>query len=84
MPIKNMNINIAYHFMAEAMIIFLIAIPFTYGEYHQVPYWGYLGMTFGMCFIYSLYTTGEKSLGWYIATVPVFIVLFFVADYPFI
>ncbi|HLQ71653.1 MAG TPA: hypothetical protein VK142_07605, partial [Bacillota bacterium] len=79
---KNATINIAYHFLAEGMIIFLLAIPFTYGEYHQLPYWSYLGIVSVMCVAYSVYTANEKRYGWYIATAPAFIALFYVFNFP--
>src|SRR5699024_101237 len=79
---KNSTINIAYHFLAEGMIVFLLTVPFTYGEYTQIPYWVYLGMIFAMCVVFSVYSINEKMYGWYMATMPVFTLFFLMAKYP--
>lgn len=84
MPTKNVHINIAYHFLAEAMIFFLIAAPFLANAYNWVPYWSYLGLAFGICVLYSAYSTYQKSFAWYIITTPVFMLAFFFVGYPLV
>lgn len=84
MPKKNANINIAYHFMAEAIIIFLFAIPFMSGEYQWVPYWSYLGLALGLCILYTIYSIYNTSYLLYIITAPLYMGIFFLAGYPFL
>ncbi|HLQ72333.1 MAG TPA: hypothetical protein VK142_11060 [Bacillota bacterium] len=81
---KNAHINVAYHFMAEAIIIFLFAIPFLKGEYQQVPYWSYLALSLGLCIIYTLYSVYHKVFAWYIITAPIYMLVFFFVGYPFL
>src|SRR5699024_4370205 len=79
---KNATINVAYHFMAEGMIIFLFAIPFMNGEYQWIPYWSYLTLTLSLCLLYTLYSIYNKNYAWYIITPPICMLVFFLAGYP--
>lgn len=84
MPAKNEIINIAYHFFAEAMIVFLFATPFMNGEYQWIPYWSYLALILGVCVLYSVYSFYSKGFAWYIVTTPLIILIFFLVGYPFV
>ena len=81
---KSATINVAYHFLAEAIVIFLFAIPFMNGEYHWVPYWNYLLLVGGVCLLYSIFSIYETRLSAYILSAPVIIFIFYITGYPLI
>src|SRR5699024_9991674 len=79
---KNATIKVAYHFLAEAIVIFLFALPFMNGEYHCVPYLNYLLLVGGVCLLYSIFSFYETRLSAYILSAPVIIFIFYITGYP--
>lgn len=75
------NMNVANHFLAEAMIIFLIAVPFMEYKYQWIPYWRYLGLILAICLLFSAYTKYRDDYAWYIWTVPFLVVVFYVSGF---
>lgn len=81
---RHPTITNAYHFMSEAIIIFLIAIPVMYYHYQWIPYWSYLGVAVGTCVLFSVFSKRLRMYGWYILTAPFIALLFYMLDYPII
>src|SRR5699024_7395953 len=52
---KNVIIVRAYHFMAEMLIIFLLAVPFL--NVSETLYWSYAGVASGICILFTFYAT---------------------------
>ncbi|MBP1969489.1 cytochrome c biogenesis protein CcdA [Virgibacillus natechei] len=79
------TITYAYHFMSEAIIIFLLALPIMHFHYEWgPPYWSYLAIILLICFVFSVLTTYTKHYLWYIGLVPFMVGLFYVCDYPMV
>lgn len=74
----------AYHFLSEAIIIFLIAIPFFYHRFFFVPYWSYLAVVIGACILFTIITKYKPTLFLYFMVVPGLFVLFHLLNYPII
>lgn len=82
---KHPLITNAYHFLSEAMIIFLMAVPVMYYNYDEwIPYWSYLAVVVAICMVFSVYSRYVKIYGWYILTAPFIGLLFYMLDYPII
>lgn len=71
---KHSQLTNAYCFMSEAIILFLLCLPFLHAIYDFKPYWSYLGMVGFMCALFTLYTrTNHQAI--YILTAPIFMVI---------
>lgn len=60
----------AYHFMSEAIIIFLIAVPLLHFEYEFVPYWEYLIVIIGLSILFTVYARFISTYALYIISTP--------------
>ncbi|SHF87228.1 hypothetical protein [Ornithinibacillus halophilus] len=76
-------ITYAYHFLSEAIIIFLITIPIFYHKYEFVPYGSYLAVIVVFGFLFLLISNKVKY-GWNIVLAPVLFGVFYILDYPII
>lgn len=76
------NITYAYHFLNEAIIIFLMALPFLYYHYFWVPYVSYLIITVALCIVFTVITRLTTSYFWYIMMAPVLFIVFYMLGYP--
>lgn len=81
---KHLNITYAYHFISEAIIIFLIAAPILYLHYRWVPYWSYLLVAFILCAVFSLLARKTTSYFIYIVIGILLIPIFYFLNYPLI
>lgn len=81
---SHLNMTYAYHFLSEAIIIFLIALPIMHHHYFWVPYGSYLVIIIGSCIVFSLITHLTARYIWYLAMFPVLFALFYVLDYPLV
>lgn len=79
---KQKLITYSYHFLNEAAILFLLAIPFLHFEYDFVPYRGYILTIIGISILYTVYLNYIKSYAIYILTAPLIGVLFLLLNYP--
>src|SRR5699024_3342506 len=75
-------VTYAYHFLSEALIIFLIAIPIMHYNYEFVPYWAYFLTVIGFCLLFSLFTQRTTSYGVYIISAPLIIITFYLLQFP--
>ncbi|WP_188454054.1 hypothetical protein [Virgibacillus oceani] len=82
MQTKQSNITYAYHFMSEAILLFLVCLPVMYYHFKLVPYGSFLVIASGICMIYLIFTKISNSYMWYIISAPFFIVIFYASDYP--
>ncbi|MEC5424992.1 hypothetical protein QGM71_16005 [Virgibacillus sp. C22-A2] len=72
----------AYHFLSEAIIIFLIVLPIMHHSYEWVPYGSYLAMITGICIVYTAITRQSTNYFWYLLTIPFLFALFYLLNYP--
>ncbi|WP_042142906.1 hypothetical protein [Paucisalibacillus sp. EB02] len=72
----------AYHFLSEAIIIFMVFIPVLYHRYFFVPYWSYLAVIALACVIFTFIKKFNANLIVYVLVAPVLIGLFYFLDYP--
>ncbi|GGA76978.1 hypothetical protein [Ornithinibacillus halotolerans] len=72
----------AYHFLAEAIIIFMVFMPVFYHRYFYVPYWSYLAVIVVACIIFTLIKKSNANLFVYVLVAPVLFVTFSMLDYP--
>lgn len=79
---NHLNITYAYHFLSEAIIIFLLALPFLHYHYFWVPYGSYWMITLGACIVFTVITRFTTSYSAYILMAPVFCIVFYILDYP--
>lgn len=84
MPNKHLNITYAYHFLSEAIILFLVAAPILYLEYRWVPYWSYLLVMIGSCLAFSLISKRTTNYGMYLLMVVPLFLAFFLFNYPYV
>ncbi|WP_088053059.1 hypothetical protein [Virgibacillus dakarensis] len=81
---KHPIITYAYHFMSEAIILFLISLPILFYHYEWVPYGLYAVLVAGICTLFSIYTKFFKGYLPYIVTAPVLVIVFIVSGFPII
>ncbi|MBS3682112.1 hypothetical protein KGF86_18125 [Ornithinibacillus massiliensis] len=74
----------AYHFMCEAILIFMIFLPVLYHRYFFVPYWSYLGIITLICLLFTLLTWKKANRVIYFLMVPIVFIAFYLLDYPFL
>jgi hypothetical protein len=74
----------AYHFLSEAIIIFLVTLPFFYHRFFFVPYWSYMGIVLGACLIFTSITKYRPTLTLYSMVAPVLFFVFQSFHYPLI
>src|SRR5690625_2748588 len=79
---KHSNITYAYHFMSEAIIIFMIFLPIMYYHYQFVLYWTFLAVIIGICLLFSIYSKFTTKFSIYMLTVPALTGLFYVVGFP--
>ncbi|MUK89971.1 hypothetical protein GMD78_16490 [Ornithinibacillus sp. L9] len=79
---KNLLITHAYHFISEAIIIFLLLLPATFHHYEGIPYWIYLVIISCICILFSLYAKFDWNHVPYIVTVPIIVLLFHIVGLP--
>ncbi|OZU88704.1 hypothetical protein CIL03_10470 [Virgibacillus indicus] len=75
-------LTFAYHFLSEAIIMFLIMLPIMYHRFLWVPYWSYLIIILLTCILFSIITARTVSYFWYIIMAPVLFGVFYLWDYP--
>ncbi|MUK89970.1 hypothetical protein GMD78_16485 [Ornithinibacillus sp. L9] len=78
------SITYAYHFLSEAIIMFLIALPFFYHRFSYVPYGSYFVIIIGACILFSIITRYTTRYIWYIVMAPILFLVFNSLDYPMI
>ncbi|MCG3419677.1 hypothetical protein [Oceanobacillus jordanicus] len=72
----------AYHFVSEALIIFMVLMPWFHHSLMWVPYWSYLVVILVACFIFSLITIYTNNYIVYVLMAPILFGVFFLLDYP--
>lgn len=77
-------ITYAYHFISEALILFLILVPFLYYQYQSIPYWSYLFSTVIICFAFTMIAKISNLIFWYVITTPFLFGLFYFLHYPLV
>ncbi|WP_099159970.1 hypothetical protein [Virgibacillus ndiopensis] len=82
MQTKHPIITYAYHFLSEAILLFLICLPVMYFHYKWVPYGSYFAISCGICVVYLLVTKISNSYMWYIISAPFLMVIFYISNYP--
>lgn len=80
--LKHIHITHFYQFLAEAIIIFLLINPFTYGYYATSHYLGYIliAIIVGACFY--LLEKYNRSIGYFLLILPLSALLFYVFEFP--
>jgi len=81
---KHLNITYAYHFMSEAIIIFLFAIPILYLHYRWIPYWSYLFTVVLLSVLFSIMAKHLTNYSIYIIVGLLLIPIFYFLNYPLI
>lgn len=72
----------SYHFLSEAIILFLVAIPVLYHRFFFIPYASYLIVVVGACALFILITKWSSNIYSYFLVVPILFILFHVLNYP--
>jgi hypothetical protein len=72
----------AYHFLSEAIILFMVFIPVLYHRYFFVPYWSYLAVIALACVVFTLIKKFNANLIVYVLVAPVLFGIFYFLDYP--
>lgn len=80
--VKQFYVTYAYHFMSEAIIIYLVLLPFSYSYYENVSMWSYLGITIGVALVYSFVSKYIKNYAPYLTSLPFLLLLFYFVGYP--
>src|SRR5699024_458814 len=81
---KHLNITYAYHFMSEAIIIFLFAIPILYLHYRWIPYWSYLFTVVLLSVLFSIMAKHLTNYSIYIIVGLLLVPIFYFLNYPLI
>ena len=81
---KHPTITYAYHFLSEALIIFLIALPMMHFYYNFVPYWSYVLMVSSICLLFSFFSVRGTAYGPYIITAPFIMILLYMFNFPIV
>src|SRR5690606_14645878 len=79
---RNLKVIHAYHFISEAIIVYLLLLPVVFHHYMQVDYWIFIFLVLGLALTYTIiakYSTGHL---WYFLSVPVVIAVFLMVGYP--
>src|SRR5690625_479374 len=71
-----------YHFLSEAIILFLIALPFLHHRFMWVPYGSYIITAVVVCVVFSILAKYTVSYLWYILVAPFLFFAFYIMDYP--
>ncbi|MFD2045116.1 hypothetical protein ACFSTA_15640 [Ornithinibacillus salinisoli] len=79
---KHLLITHAYHFISEAIIIFLLLFPATYHHYEGIPYWVYLAVICCICIPFSLFAKLDWNHAPYIVTIPIIVLLLSIVGFP--
>ncbi|SES64225.1 hypothetical protein SAMN05216389_101212 [Oceanobacillus limi] len=79
---SNQFVKAAYSFISEALIIFLLILPVLYFYDEVIPYWGYLGIAFLACFLFSFISIKNLSNTLYLIAAPILLVLFMFIGLP--
>ncbi|WP_047983715.1 hypothetical protein [Ornithinibacillus californiensis] len=74
----------AYHFLSEAILIFMITIPVFYHRFFFVPYGSYLAVIAAACILFSILTKLKAHLKVNIVVAPILFIVFSLLDYPFV
>lgn len=82
MQSKHPEFTYSYHFLSQAIIVFLLAIPFLHFGFEWVPYWSYLGVAAATAAIFLVYSRFGLPYGWYLASAPVIFGVFMLLNYP--
>ncbi|MFD2629038.1 hypothetical protein [Oceanobacillus kapialis] len=72
----------AYHFLSEALILFMVLLPFLHHRHMWVPYWSYLTILLITCVLFSLMTMYITNYVVYMAIAPIMAGVFYFLDYP--
>lgn len=81
---KQQLITYAYHFVSEAIIIFLIVIPLLHLEYEFIPYWEYLILIVGLSILFTLFAFFTSTYALYIISTPFIASLLFLLGFSFV
>jgi hypothetical protein len=84
MPSKHPDFTYSYHFLSQAIIVFLLVMPFLHFLFEWVPYWSYLGVATVTAAVFFLYSRLEFAYGWYLASAPVIFGVFLLLGYPLV
>lgn len=81
MQSKHPEFTYSYHFLSQAIIVFLLAIPLLHFGFAWIPYWSYLGVATVTAAIFLIYSRLGLSYGWYLASAPVIFGVFLLLGY---
>jgi hypothetical protein len=74
----------AYHFLSEAIILFLFVLPFLHHRFMWEPYGSYIITAIAACIIFSVITKFSVHYVWYMLTAPILFIAFYFMDYPIV
>ncbi|TQS74740.1 DUF4129 domain-containing protein [Ornithinibacillus gellani] len=82
MLIAHPSISYAYHFLSEAILIFLIVLPFSTYFFESIPYWSYLVIAVFACFLLDQLTRRTNQYIYYLLIIPILGLVFYLFAYP--
>lgn len=82
MHLRQVYVTYAYHFMSEAIIIYLALLPFSLSYYENVPMWSYVGIVIGVALVYSFISKLMTNYAPYIISLPFLFLVFYFVGYP--
>lgn len=84
MQSKHPDFTYSYHFLSQAIIVFLLAVPFLHFGLDWIPYWSYLGVATVTAAVFFLYSRLALAYGWYLASAPVIFMVFLFLGHPLV
>lgn len=71
-------------FISEAILIFLLIVPFMHSYFQWVPYTSYFAIVGLLCLLFSIYTFYSVRLWMFIFTAIALFISFHLLNYPFL
>ncbi|MFS0674317.1 hypothetical protein [Ornithinibacillus sp. 179-J 7C1 HS] len=81
MHLKLYYITHAYHFINEAIIIYLALLPISFTYYENVSIWKYMALVIGISLAYSFISKYAKNYVLYVISIPILVILFYTVGY---
>jgi hypothetical protein len=82
--LKHSVITYFYQFSAEAIIAFLLILPFTFNYYEPNHYWGFIMIMFITAVLFFLLETLHSHTLFFLFTMPINTLLFSLSDFPIV
>jgi hypothetical protein len=74
-------IKLAYHFLSEGLIVFLLVVPMLHYAHSPIAYWIYLVILSVICVVFSILARFTTGYIWYILTAPFMFALYFLSSF---